>query len=103
MSLQIRRRKDLTIPQEGYITVLWFTRCCARHEGAERLDKWLKYCSSAGLSLVLCVLSFFICSVEVGLSVLASQCMPAVCLPQFHAQHPKKCCRAEAADPRIIF
>lgn len=62
---QVRRRKDPTIPQEGYVTVLWFTRCCKRHEGAEKVDKWLKYCSSVGVSLLLCILSFYICSIQV--------------------------------------
>jgi hypothetical protein len=63
--LQIRRRKDPTMPQGGNVTVLWFTRCCERREGAERVDQVLKYCSSCGLSLLLCILSFYICSVQV--------------------------------------
>ena len=45
---------------------LWFTRCCNRHEGAERVDKWLKYASSVGVSLLLCISSFYICAILVG-------------------------------------
>ena len=48
------------------MTVLWFTRCCERREGAEKVDKLIKYCSSCGLSLLLCILAFYICSVEVN-------------------------------------
>ena len=63
--VQVRRRKDPTIPQQGYVTVLWYTRCCQRHEGAEKVDKWLKYASSMGVSLLLCIASFYICSILV--------------------------------------
>ncbi len=54
--MQVRRRKDPTAEQEGYITVLWFPRCCARHEKAEKADKWMKYTSSIGVSFALFVL-----------------------------------------------
>ena len=54
--MQVRRRKDPTAEQDGYITVLWFPSCCARHEKAEKADKWMKYTSSVLLSFVLFVL-----------------------------------------------
>ncbi len=54
--MQVRRRKDPTAEQEGYITVLWFPRCCARHEKAEKADKWMKYTSSIVVSFALFVL-----------------------------------------------
>ncbi len=56
--LQVRRRKDPTAMQEGYVNVLWFTSCCIRHEKAETVDKWLKYFSSVALSLALTILCF---------------------------------------------
>ena len=54
--MQVRRRKDPTAEQEGYITVLWFPTCCARHEKAEKADKWIKYTSSGLVSFALFVL-----------------------------------------------
>ena len=54
--MQVRRRKDPTAEQEGYITVLWFPSCCARHEKAEKADKWIKYTSSMLVSFSLFVL-----------------------------------------------
>ena len=66
--MQVRRRKDPTALQEGYVKVLWFTRCCARHEKAEKVDKWMKYFSSVVMSLTLTVLGFYIMADEVGFS-----------------------------------
>lgn len=56
LHVQVRRRKDPTAQQEGYITVLWFPRCCSRHEKAEKADKIIKYCSSIVLSFIFIVL-----------------------------------------------
>lgn len=68
MALQVRRQKDSTAAQEGYVRVLWFTRCCARHEKAEKVDKWIKYVSSVALSLTLSVLCFCMLAHGVRLS-----------------------------------
>lgn len=62
---QVQRRKDPTAEHDGYVSVLWFTRCCARHERAEKVDKWIKYSSSVVFSFILCVLCFYIISVGV--------------------------------------
>jgi hypothetical protein len=97
---QVRRRKDPTIPQEGYVTVLWFTRCCKRHEGAEKVDRWLKYCSSVGVSLLLCILSFYICSLEVT-------CQPTHAWPSTasRCEHSRPLCHgSQAAMPlHVLF
>lgn len=63
---QVRRRKDPTALQEGYVNVLWFTSCCTRHEKAEKVDKWLKYISSVAMSLTLTILCFCTFSHEVS-------------------------------------
>ena len=33
--------------------MLWFASCCARHERAEKVDKWMKYSSSIVVSFSL--------------------------------------------------
>ena len=36
--------------------MLWFASCCARHERAEKVDKWMKYSSSIVVSFSLLIL-----------------------------------------------
>jgi hypothetical protein len=68
---QVRPKKDPTAEHDGFVTVLWFKRCCARHEGAEKVDKWCKYISSVVVSLALCVLAFCMLSHAVRFSAPA--------------------------------
>ena len=63
--MQVRRRTDPTAVQDGYVKVLWLTRCCARHEKAEKVYKWMKYISSVALSGTLTILCFFLLAHEV--------------------------------------
>ena len=76
--------------------MLWFASCCARHERAEKVDKWMKYSSSIVVSFSLLVLCCYGIQHQVPVSArphpIPSACWKMLVPEEHECTHLQRVC-----------